>query len=354
MTRVKIAIIGIGAIAEATHLKFLLEHPDAEVTAVIDVQPGRAEEVAKQYGIPSYFNTIEELIANTHVDAVLICTPNVTHIPIAKIAAANGIAVFLEKPIGTSLQEVEEFLEIAKENNVLTMVGMTHRFRTDTEILKNYATKNTFGDIYYVKAKLFRRRGTPKGWFTNKALSGGGALMDIGVHVLDLAWWLMGQPEPMTVTGKVKTALGAYDTKHVSTWESKNKHINKNNVFDVDDFASAWIRFKNGAVLSIETTWAVNGEQDDGIQIDILGTEGGAKLHPLTIYKEEDGIFTEMTPSFQAKDPFPVEMDHFIQSIRNNETPSVTGYDGYGVLAMLQAIYESSEKNREIVMNDEL
>ena len=117
----EVAIIWIGAITESTHLKYLMKHPVAEVKAVIDVQPGRAEEVAKKYKISYYYNTIEEMLEEIHVDAVLICTPNVTHIPIAKVAAKAGIHIFLEKPIGTSLTETEEFLEIAKKNNVWMM-----------------------------------------------------------------------------------------------------------------------------------------------------------------------------------------------------------------------------------------
>lgn len=116
---------------------------------------------------------------------------------------------------------------------------MTHRFRTDEQILKNYVNKNEFGDIYYVKAKFFRRRGTPKGWFINKALSGGGALMDIGAHLLDLAWWLIGEQESKSVTGKIATALGPYEKKHVSTWVSKNQQLDGSDIFDVEDFDAA-------------------------------------------------------------------------------------------------------------------
>ncbi|MUK87382.1 gfo/Idh/MocA family oxidoreductase [Ornithinibacillus sp. L9] len=352
MEQVRVGIIGIGAIAEATHLTFLKQHPEALVKAVVDLSIDRAKEMADKHNIPHYFKTVEEMFAKTVVDAVIICTPNQTHMQIAKKAAEHGVHVLVEKPIGTSLQEVDEYLKTAKKANTITMVGMTHRFRNDAAIVKRYVEKKEFGELYYAKAKLFRRRGAPKGWFTNKELAGGGAMMDIGVHALDLAWWLLGSPSVQSVSGQTTKALGAYQTKHVSTWESKNKELNAQHVFDVEDFGAAWIRFTNGIVLSLEIAWAVNGEQDDGIQLEILGNKGGAKLAPLTIYKEEqDGLFMTSHPQHDNNDPFKAEIDHFIDCIRLNKTPLITGENGYEILRMLQAIYESSEKQKEIYFN---
>ncbi|MET3697574.1 predicted dehydrogenase [Bacillus oleivorans] len=351
MEHVKVALIGVGAIAESTHLVNLKEHPDVTIEAVVDVNLERAKELAAAHGISHYFSTIDELIAAVQVDAVIISTPNQTHMPIAKRAAKQGIHVLAEKPIGTDLDEVEEFLELARKNNVLTMVGMPHRFRRDVQILKEYAEQNTFGNVYYVKAKLFRSRGTPKGWFTNKALSGGGAMMDIGVHVLDLAWWLMGQPKVQAITGKTLLGLGDYQTKYVSSWESKNKSLNANWVFDVEDFGAAWIRFTNGTVLSLEISWALNGEQNESITIDMYGDKGGASLSPLAIYKEENGVLGKITPIFQENQIFKDEINHFVECIKWKAKPLITGEDGFEVLKMLNGIYESSEKQREVFFN---
>ncbi|MFC4557867.1 Gfo/Idh/MocA family protein [Virgibacillus kekensis] len=349
MKDVKVAIIGVGAIAEATHLKYLKQHPEVTIEAVVDISINHAENIARTHQISYFFTTMDELLDSIKVDAVLICTPNLTHISLAKKAAAKGIHVFIEKPIGTAEDEINDYLNLAEEKKVLTMVGMTHRFRTDATILKKYVEQETFGEIYYAKAKLFRRRGTPQGWFTNKELAGGGAMMDIGVHALDLAWWLMGTPDVETITGKTLAALGTYQTKHVSTWESRNKYINANKVFDVEDFGAAWIRFSNGSVLSLEIAWAMNGKQDEGIQIELLGDKGGASLVPLTVYKEEiDGNFVTSSPHFVENDPFKDEIEHFIECIQTRTTPLISGEDGREVVKMLQGIYESSDKKREI------
>ncbi|MFD2044539.1 Gfo/Idh/MocA family protein [Ornithinibacillus salinisoli] len=349
MKNIHVAIIGIGAIAEAVHLKYLQENEHVIVNALVDMDLERAIAVAKKHDIPYAFQTIDEMFAQTHVDAVLICTPNATHIPIAKKAAEQGIHVFIEKPIGTNLEEVEGYLTLAKEKNVITMVGMTHRFRRDVRIIKEYIDNNTFGNLYYAKAKLFRGRGTPKGWFTNKELAGGGALMDIGVHVLDLAWWLMGKQDVQSISGQTITGLGNYETKYVSAWTSKNKQLNAGQVMDVDDFASAYIRFKNGAVINLEIAWAIHGEQDEGIQLELLGEQGGARLTPLTIYKEENGIQTEVSPTYVDGDTFKEEINHFVHCVRTKEQPLIDGEQGNHILKMLLGIYESSQIQKEVV-----
>jgi predicted dehydrogenase len=345
---INVGLIGLGKIAETSHLRYLKEAEGVNLAAVVDLDLNRANHIAGEYQIPQYFQGIDEMIEQVSLDAVLICTPNQTHIPIAKKVAQNGIHVFIEKPIGTELQEVNEYLELAKEKNVMTMVGMPHRFRRDVSILKEYCNKNVFGNIYYMKAKSFRRRGTPKGWFTNKALAGGGAMMDIGVHVLDLAWWLMGNLQVHTITGVTVAGLGSYQTKYVSSWESKNKELNANRLFDVEDFGSAWIRFKNGAVLSLEIAWAANGQQDGGIEIEIFGDKGGGTLSPLTIFKEEDGLLNKITPIFEDNIFFKEEIDHFIHCVRTGSKPLIDGKEGYEVLKVLHGIYQSSKLQKEI------
>ncbi|WP_175990164.1 Gfo/Idh/MocA family protein [Bacillus sp. Marseille-Q1617] len=348
---VNIGLIGIGSIAESSHIPNLKAADGVRLAAVADVDLDRARVISQKHDIPQFFKTADEMFETSQLDAVMICTPNQTHISIAVKAAEKGIHVFMEKPIGTDLKEVKDYLQLAKEKNVLTMVGMPHRFRRDARILKGYATRGTFGDVYYVKAKLFRRRGTPKGWFTNKALAGGGALMDIGVHVLDLAWWLIGKPEARSITGKTITGLGNYETHYVSSWESSNKQLNSGRIFDVDDFGAAWIRFRNGAVLSLETAWAVNGEQDEGIHIEILGNKGGAVLSPLSIFTEEEGLLSKHQPVFEKNEPFKDEIDHFIHCIRTGSPPLIDGEDGYEVLKLLMGIYESSNLGKEICFN---
>ncbi|WP_010094790.1 Gfo/Idh/MocA family protein [Ornithinibacillus scapharcae] len=351
MKKVQVAIVGVGAIAESTHLHYLKGMDTVEVIGLVDTDLQRVEAVAEKHGIPNWFESIEALLENIAVEAVFICTPNATHIGIAKKAAEKGIHVFIEKPIGIDIDEVTEYSNLAKANNVLTMVGMTHRFRRDATILKSYLERGSLGNVYYAKAKLFRRRGTPKGWFTNKELAGGGALMDIGVHVLDLAWWLLGQPEVQSVSATSVSMLGNYQTKYTSAWESKNNKLNAQHVFDVDDFTAGWIRFRNGTVLNLEIAWAINGEEDDSISLEFYGNEGGAKLSPVTIFKEDNGIFTKIEPEFENNDVYQDEINHFIECVIRNEKPLIDADQGLEILKMLQALYTSSNQQKEIILD---
>ncbi|KPL59224.1 Gfo/Idh/MocA family protein [Rossellomorea vietnamensis] len=345
---IKIGLVGLGSIAESTHVVNLKSSLHAELTAVVDVDGNRAKAISEKYKVKHYFQKVEDMLEKVELDAVMICTPNSTHIPIAMKCAEKGISVFMEKPIGMGTEEVKAYLQLAEERNVMTMVGMTHRFRRDVQILKAYADKGVFGNLYYVKAKLFRRRGTPKGWFTDKALSGGGAMMDIGVHVLDLAWWLTGSPQVQSISGKTVAGLGNYETKYTSSWESSNRQLNKQNVFDVEDFGAAWIRFKNGVVLSLEIAWAMNGEEDEGMEIELFGDKGGAALSPLTIFTEEEGVLARHHPIYEENIPFKDEIDHFIECVRTGSAPLINGEDGYEVLKLLKGIYHSSEQDQEI------
>lgn len=344
----KIGIIGLGAISEQVHLNNLQKMNNVTVAAVTDIDLNRAQQIATTYHIDHYFSDVSEMIEQVELDGVIICTPNATHMSIAKLVAAKGIHIFMEKPMGTDVDEVRDYLTFAKEKKVLTMVGMPYRFRRDVQIAKDHIDEEKLGDIYYAKAKLFRRRGTPQGWFTNKSHAGGGALMDIGVHMLDLAWYLLGEPDVQSITGHAVTGLGNYQTKYVSTWESTNKQLNEEQIFDVDDFSSAFIRFNNGAVLALEVSWAINGEQDNDIHLELFGDQGGASLAPLTIYEENDGLLSKNKPIFTETDAFLTEMEHFVECIREGQPPLVDGERGYSVLKMLQTIYESSEAQQEI------
>ncbi|WP_273836231.1 Gfo/Idh/MocA family protein [Guptibacillus sedimenti] len=348
MKQVHIGIIGLGTIAETSHLVHLKELEGVTITAVADLNKERAKQIAETYHIPLHFSDTKKMLDTAELDAVVICTPNTTHIPIARMAAEKNIHVLMEKPIGTDLSQVEGYLELANQHHVMTMVGMTHRFRNDAAILKEYIQRGKLGNIYYAKAKLLRRRGTPKGWFTDKGLSGGGAMMDIGVHVLDLAWWLIGTPNFQSISGHTLKALGAYKTRFSSSWESSNKQLNPSFIFDVEDFGSAWIRFSNGVVLSLEVAWAMNGEEDGNISIEILGDGGGGSLSPLSIFEEENDVVVKKHPYVENISPFRKELQHFIDCIRSGDHPLPDGAQGYEVLKMLHGVYESSEKQKEI------
>lgn len=347
---IKVGVIGVGSIADLAHLPNYKKHPDVELTAVVDFNVDRARAVADKYGVPNVYSDVAEMFQAHQLDAVSICTPNTSHVPLALKAIEHGADVLLEKPLSTDYNEALQLVEAAKANNRICMIGMPHRFRNEARVLKQFVDEGELGDLYYVKAKILRRRGTPTGWFTDKAKSGGGPLMDIGVHALDVAWWITGMPQATAVTGQLVQGIGRYQTAMTSRWKSADAVNQDNAVFDVEDFASAYIRFENGMVLSLEVSWALNGPQDDAVKVDVYGSQGGVTLDPLCFYGERAGAFTESKIDIVTNDFYKDEIDHFVAAVQNRTQPLIPAEEGARVVQMLSAIVESDQTGREVLL----
>ncbi len=352
MGRTKIAVIGAGSIAQIGHLPYYRDHPDVDLVAVVDVNLERAQQVAAKFGAPNAYADAKEMFQREKPDAVSICTTNSTHVPLAMLAIEQGADVLVEKPLAIESSEAWRLVEAARASDRICMVGMTHRYRNEADAVKRYVDAGELGDIYYAKAKILRRRGTPTGWFTDKSKSGGGPLMDIGVHVLDLAWWLLGQPTAKRISGQLVQGVGRYDTV-ASRWKSADEQNQDNSVFDVEDFASAYIRFENNLVLQLEVSWAVNGPQDDALKVDLFGTKAGISIDPLTFYSERNQIMLESNMTTVKNDPYKDEINHFVDCIARHVQPLSPVEQGARVVEMLQGIVRSSELQREIELRGE-
>jgi predicted dehydrogenase len=350
MGKIKVGIIGAGTIAEYGHIPYYQQNEDVEIAAIVDMNLERAQKMAGKFNVTNVFSNTEEMLKNSDIDAVSICTSNHAHIPLAKLAISSGVDVLVEKPIGTSYKDSLELVRLAEKYNRICMVGMTQRFRNDTRALKEFVDADSLGEIYYTKVKILSRRGTPTGWFTDHSKSGGGPLMDIGVHALDLAWWILGNPEPERISGFLKNGIGSFNTKMTSRWQSSNTYNNKNEVFDVEDFAAAFIRFKTGMVMNLEVSWSLNGAKDDAIGVDIYGTKGGLSLEPLRYYTEINQFFTESKLDIVKNDQMKEEINHFIRCVQNRTRPLIPAEEGAEVLRMLEGIAESSRLNKEILL----
>lgn len=348
MKKLRIGVVGAGKIAETGHLPFYQKHPDVELAAIADRNTDRAKAAASMFGVKQIYQDMGEMLKNERLDAVSICTPNASHIPLALSAIEAGVDVLIEKPIGTCSRDARKLVEKAAEQNRICMVGMTHRFRNDVRAIKRFIDTGEVGQPYYAKAKILRRRGTPTGWFTDLEKSGGGPLMDIGVHALDLAWWLMGKPNPISASGHLVKGIGKFQTDMLSRWQSVELENTNNDTFDVEDFAAAFIRFENGAVINLEVSWAINGHQDDGIQIDIFGTTGGVSLDPPAFFSERNQLFLESRIDLEPNNAMEEEINHFIESVQTRKPPLITGEDGYKVLEILNGIAQSSEQGKEL------
>ncbi len=348
MGKIRVGVIGVGSIAEAGHFPNYAKHPDVELVAIADVDSQRAGLMAEKYGVPKVYSTAEDMLANENLDAVSVCTWNCSHVPLAELVVKLGVDVLVEKPLGLSYADTSRLAELVREKGQVGMVGMTHRYRNESQALKRIVDSGALGQIYYVKAQILRQRGTPTGWFTDISKSGGGPLMDIGVHVLDLAWWLAGQPEPTSVSGMMTKGLGNYQTQMLGRWKSSVSHNQDLAIFDVEDFASAFIRFKNGICLQLEVSWAINGPQDDELKVDIFGDKAGVSLSPLRMYSECAGVLTAADLNIDRNNPFEREISHFVSAVKDRTEPLSSISQGAEIVRILEAISLSSQRGEEV------
>ncbi|MFS0837543.1 Gfo/Idh/MocA family protein [Paenibacillus sp. 1P03SA] len=344
---IRVGVIGAGSIAHMFHLKHYKEHPGVELAAVADIDKARADKTAAEYGTASYASA-EEMLNAERLDAVSICTFNDSHVALSLLALERGLDVLVEKPMAMNRDEAGRLRDKAAESDRIVMVGMSHRYRADAQALQGMAVSGRLGSIYYAKTKVLRQRGVPEGWFTDSRYSGGGPMMDIGVHVLDLAWWMMGCPQPESVTGRLFRKIAPYSTKGIAAYTAHSDINKSEGVYDVEDLGTAFITFKNGAVLTVEASWAVNGSQDDAVKVELYGTEGGGSLEPLSVFTEVNGFPVEHKLSVPSVDYYKAEIDHFVDCVRTRRRPLSDAAQGCEVVGMLEAIRLSSESGGPI------
>jgi len=306
----RIGIIGTGGIATSAHIA-QYQRAGADVVAVMNRTRAKGEMGAKQFGIPHVFETVEAMFEQVDLDAVSVCTPNALHKDQVIAALQAGCHVLCEKPPGISEQDALAMLEAAQAAEKTLQFGFHYRHRAETQLLKRMVEAGEFGEIYAVNASALRRRGIP-GWgvFTDKKLQGGGALLDIGVHMLDLALHVMGYPEPKDVIGHVGHYLGTRPgVGLLGTWDPET--------FTVEDTARAMVTFENGASLLLDVSYMANIETDDTMRIECRGTKAGASLFPLQIHTEQHGALFDVTPAYLPDaDPYMKQIETFLQASR--------------------------------------
>ena len=271
-------------------------------------------------------------------------------------AALNaGKHVLCEKPTAMSAREAKAMKEAAEKNGKLLMIGFVRRYGNDCDILQDLIKSGYLGDPYYAKATYLRKYGSPGGWFGEKELSGGGPLIDLGVHVIDLVKYLMGNPKPISVYGVIFNKLGdRHNIKGKKIYRSASAE--DHNVFNVEDLASAMIQFDNGAVLSVETSYSLHTKKDEA-KIELFGTKGGVKLDPeLEIYSEINDYMMDITPdaetAFNFDEAFQKEINNFIACINEGILCKATIDDGIEIMKILDAIYQSAESGHEVIVQN--
>ena len=300
--KLKVGIIGSGAIALQVHApgyKALAD--DCELVACCDVVPERAQAFATRFGIPQAFTNLEEMLKLPELDAVSVCTPPFMHKAASVAALEAGKHVLCEKPMAMNVAEAKAMLAAAHRAGKVLTIGHQERFRPEAQAIKQAVEAGHLGDIYYAKTAALRSRGVPTwGVFHIKRLNGGGPLIDIGVHALDVTLWLMGNPRPVAVFGATYAAL-AKQPDIQNRWGPINR-----DEYDVEDLAAAFVRFANGASLFVETSWLLNMTEPGNRGTQICGTKGGASLQPFQILRDVGGELQDITPEIaQDKDEPP-------------------------------------------------
>ena len=350
--KIKIGIIGVGSISNE-HIKGYLKNPNVELYAFCDISEAQLKIMGEKYNVTRLFTNMNKMLELPEIDAVSVCTWNSAHAAAAIAALNAGKHVLCEKPMAISEEEGLEMKAAADKNNKLLMIGFVRRYGNDCKILREFIEKDFFGEIYYGKAKYIRKIGNPGGWFGDKSLSGGGPLIDLGVHVIDFIKYVLGNPKPVSVYGATFHKLG--NRKNIKCKEYyKSAGAGENDICNVEDLASAMIRFDNGFVLSIETSFSLHTEKNSG-EMELFGTRGGAKIDPeLKLYTEINDYLTDI--SLDAKTAldfdglFENEINHFVDALVRGEKCMSPAEDGIEMMKILDAVYESAITGHEIIL----
>jgi predicted dehydrogenase len=290
------------------------------------------------------------MLRSVQLDAVYVCTGNWLHCEQTVAALKAGAHVFCEKPMALNASQAKRMVKAAKDVKRMIQMGMVWRQKPESQMVKECIDKGELGRIYHIRVVLRRRRGIPGlgGWFTTKAMSGGGGMIDIGVHFLDLVMWLSDQWKPTRVSAQTYGEFGAKmkDYKFIGMWAGPPKY---DGTFDVDDYATGLVRFGPKSTLSFEISWAGNTEQ--GNYVEILGDKGGIRAfgsQPMTLFTEFNNRLADIQLQYKEANGFEIQAANFIKSVRGKDKPLATGEQGLVLMRLLDAVYKSGKLGREV------
>jgi len=339
---IRLGIVGLGV--GRWHIEQYLKHPAARIQAICDRDQALARKVAEEFDVPQVFSDFEEFEALAEIDAATLAVPNFLHRPMTLACLDRGLHVLCEKPMAMDTAEALEMRARVRKTGLKFMIHYNQRFRPEHQYFKKLIEDGELGDVYYGSAGWRRMRGMPRfgGWFSQKKMSGGGPLIDLGVHMLDLSRWLVGSPKAVTVSASTYSHIA----QSIARAEEKE--------FDVEDLASALIRFDNGSSLVLEVSWALNFEEREKVYLELSGTKGGLsnvtydyKETNTCIFREENGAMVKSVP-LKYPPTFENAQQHFINCILEDRQPGPGADDGVETMRILDAIYESARIGREV------
>jgi predicted dehydrogenase len=359
--KLKVAVIGCGGIANGKHLPSLSKLGQVEISAFCDILPERAQQAAEKFGAAGakVYGEYRDLLEDRSIDVVHVCTPNDTHAEITIAALESGKHVLCEKPMAKTAADARRMAEAAKRMGKKLTIGYNNRFRADSMFLKQVCDNGELGEIYFAKAHAVRRRGVPTwGVFLDEEKQGGGPLIDIGTHALDLTMWLMNNYEPRVVLGTAYHKLSQKEQAANSwgPWDPK--------AFTVEDSAFGMIVMKNGATIMLESSWALNTLDAKEAVYTLCGTEGGADVRDkdtLRINGEKYGRLFANQVQFDTKGAdfyegkkermSDKEIRLWIDAVLNDKEPMVTPEQACVVSEIIEAIYESNKTGKAVYFN---
>ncbi len=348
MAKLRYGIIGCGGCGRGKHLTSYSKMPDVELVAVCDIIASRANFAADQFNVEAAYTNYMEMLAEEELDIVSVATPNHVHAPATIAALQAGCHVHCEKPASLTPELVQAMVNAKDKSGKKLMIGLNNRFTPWAQFAKAYVAAGKLGEIYHAKCGWKRRRGIPGkgGWFTTKACSGGGPLIDLGVHYIDVCNYIMGFPKPISVSGQTysKFADGQVFNPNASGYTG---------TYDVEDLAVGFVRYAGGLTLDIETSWASNTESEYTF-VELYGTEGGLKYEKgrLTLFSSFEGTQMNTTPLLAADGAWGLaETYHYIDCIQNDKEPMSRPEEAVFVMKIINGLYESADKGEEVKLS---
>lgn len=354
--KVRVGVVGCGI--GRYHVEAYAADPRAELVALAGLDEARCRALVSEHNIPHRYEDYMDLVARDDIDAVSVAVPNHLHLPVAMAAIERGKHVLVEKPIALNSREGQQMVDAAKAKGVILGIAFNRRARPDMQTLKRFIEEGGLGEIYHAKAFWVRRAGIPGlgTWFTTKAMAGGGPLIDLGVHVIDMALWLMGNPSISTVSASTYAKLG---TQGRGNWGTERYAVGASANYEVEDLAVAFLRTVDGASIFVETSWAADISNTDEFGVYLLGTKGGAELHvkdyatsgTLTIFQDIAGVPADSKlriPEGSDGAGHGAVVKNFLDSIIDGVPMSPSGEEGLERARLIDAIYESGQVGHEL------
>lgn len=331
MDKVKIGVIGLGGVAQLVHLPNLSKMSNVDLCSVAEVNKSRLQTIADKFNVKNRYSNYKDLLEKCDVDAVIIATPTSTHTDIAIDCLNAGKDVLVEKPLARTYAETKKIVDAAKKNKRKLMVGMNLRYRPDTMLLRSFINSNEIGEPFYVKCGWIRKQSSSEKWFTKKEESGGGVIIDLGIHILDLALWLLDYPEITSVSTQ------------------NFYHFTKN----VEDTSINCIKCKNSAVINLEVSWSLPVEKDHFF-LDVYGTKGSFSSNPFRLFKKVENDYINLTPTqvdtpqVMFKKSYLNELKSFVGAINGLNPVFSPGEEALHRMKIIESMYESAEKKHEV------